>query len=47
MQTRKKVIIDLIKWANTEGQKYSNDLHYGKLPEAIIKLNEENIAAIK
>jgi phosphate transport system substrate-binding protein len=44
---KKKVIIDLIKWANTEGQKYSNDLYYGKLPEAIIKLNEENIATIK
>jgi len=44
---KKKVIVDLIKWANTEGQKYSNDLHYGKLPEAIIKLNEENIATIK
>lgn len=44
---KKQVIIDLIKWANTEGQNYSNDLHYGKLPEAIIKLNEENIATIK
>jgi phosphate transport system substrate-binding protein len=44
---KKKVIVDLIKWATTEGQKYSNDLHYGKLPEAIIKLNEENIATIK
>ena len=44
---KKKVIVDLIKWANTEGQNYSNDLHYGKLPEAIIKLNEENIANIK
>ena len=44
---KKKVIIDLIKWANTEGQNYSNELHYGKLPESIIKLNEENIANIK
>jgi phosphate transport system substrate-binding protein len=44
---KKKVIIDLIKWANTEGQNYSNDLYYGKLPDAIIKLNEANIAAIK
>ena len=44
---KKKVIIDLIKWANTDGQNYSNDLHYGKLPESIIKLNEENIANIK
>lgn len=44
---KKKVIIDLIKWANTDGQKYSNALHYGKLPQAIIKLNEENIANIK
>jgi phosphate transport system substrate-binding protein len=44
---KKKVIVDLIKWANTEGQNYSNALYYGKLPESIIKLNEENLAAIK
>ena len=44
---KKKIIIDLIKWANTDGQNYSNALHYGKLPQAIIKLNEENIANIK
>jgi phosphate transport system substrate-binding protein len=44
---KKKVIVDLIKWANTDGQNYSNDLYYGKLPESIIKLNEENIATIK
>jgi len=44
---KKKVIVDLIKWANTDGQSYSNDLYYGKLPDAIIKLNEENLAAIK
>ncbi len=44
---KKQVIVDLIKWANTEGQNYSNDLHYARLPESIIKLNEENIATIK
>ncbi|MBU3111637.1 phosphate ABC transporter substrate-binding protein PstS [Clostridium lacusfryxellense] len=44
---KKKVIVDLIKWANTDGQNYSNDLFYGKLPESIIKLNEANIATIK
>jgi len=44
---KKKVIVDLIKWANTDGQQYANDLYYGKLPDAIIKINEENIATIK
>lgn len=46
-QDKKKVILDLVKWAYTDGQNYSNALLYAKLPEAISKLNDQNIATIK
>ena len=46
-QDKKKVIVDLIKWAYTNGQNYSTDLLYGKLPDSIVKLNDVNLAKIK
>ncbi|MHB8280456.1 MAG: phosphate ABC transporter substrate-binding protein PstS [Candidatus Humimicrobiaceae bacterium] len=44
---KKKVIIDLIKWVYRDGQQYSNDLGYAKIPETIAKINDQNIAKIK
>lgn len=44
---KKKVIIDLVKWVYRDGQQYSNDLTYAKIPESIAKINDQNIAKIK
>lgn len=44
---KKKVIIDLIKWVYRDGQQYSNELTYAKIPESIAKINDQNIAKIK
>ncbi len=41
MQDKKKVIVDLIKWANTDGQNYSKDLimvNYQSLSLNLMKL---------
>ncbi|MFC5648861.1 phosphate ABC transporter substrate-binding protein PstS [Paenibacillus solisilvae] len=44
---KKKAIIDLVKWAYRDGQQYSEELLYAKIPEAIAKLNDTNIAKIQ
>lgn len=44
---KKKVIVDLIKWAYRDGQQYSEALLYAKIPEEIAKINDKNIAKIK
>jgi phosphate transport system substrate-binding protein len=33
---RSKAMVDFLKWALTDGQKYANDLHYAPLPNAVV-----------
>jgi len=42
-----KTMVDFMKWALTEGQKYCADLGYAPLPEAVVKLEMAALAKIK
>jgi phosphate transport system substrate-binding protein len=42
-----KVMVDFVKWALTDGQKYCSDLGYAPLPEAVVKLELAQLAKIK
>jgi len=38
-----KALADFIAWAIHDGQAYTNDLDYAKLPDAVVKLNEATL----
>ena len=40
-------IVEFLRWAVTDGQKYSKDLLYAPLPESMVKKIEEKIAQIQ
>jgi phosphate transport system substrate-binding protein len=42
-----KAMVDFMKWALTDGQKYANDLGYAPLPEAVVKLEMAALGKIK
>jgi phosphate transport system substrate-binding protein len=42
-----KAMVDFMKWAITDGQKYCGDLGYAPLPEAVVKLEQAALAKIK
>jgi phosphate transport system substrate-binding protein len=42
-----KTMVDFMKWALTDGQKYCADLGYAPLPEAVVKLEMAALAKIK
>jgi phosphate transport system substrate-binding protein len=42
-----KAMVDFVKWALTDGQKYCADLGYAPLPEAVVKLEMAALATIK
>jgi phosphate transport system substrate-binding protein len=42
-----KAMVDFVKWALTDGQKYCEDLGYAKLPDAVVKLEMAQLAKIK
>ena len=42
-----KVMVDFMKWALTDGQKFAPDLGYAPLPEAVVKLEMAALAKIK
>jgi phosphate transport system substrate-binding protein len=42
-----KVMVDFLKWALTDGQKYCADLGYAPLPESVVKLEMAAIAKVK
>lgn len=44
---KKQAISDLIKWVYRDGQQYSEDLLYAKIPEAIAQINDKNMEKIK
>ena len=42
-----KIMVDFMKWALTDGQKYCADLGYAPLPAAVVKLEMTALAKIK
>jgi phosphate transport system substrate-binding protein len=42
-----KALVDFMKWALTDGQKYAPELGYAPLPEAVVKLEMAALAKIK
>jgi phosphate transport system substrate-binding protein len=42
-----KIMVDFLKWALTDGQKFAGELGYAPLPEAVIKLEMEALKQIK
>src|SRR3954468_4090311 len=42
-----KAMVDFMKWALTDGQKFAPDLGYAPLPDAIVKLEMAALAKIK
>jgi len=44
---KSKAMVDFVKWALTDGQKYCADLGYAPLPEGVVKLEMTALAKIK
>jgi len=44
---RTKIMVDFMKWALTDGQKYAKDLGYAPLPESVVALEMEALKRIK
>ncbi len=44
---RAKIMVDFMKWALTDGQKYARDLGYAPLPESVVALEMEALKRIK
>ena len=42
-----KAMVDFVKWALSDGQKFASDLGYAPLPEAVIKLEMAALSKIK
>jgi phosphate transport system substrate-binding protein len=42
-----KTMVDFVKWALTDGQKFCGDLGYAPLPESVVKLEMAALAKIK
>jgi phosphate transport system substrate-binding protein len=42
-----KAMVDFMKWALTDGQKYCGDLGYAPLPESVVKLEMAVLAKVK
>jgi phosphate transport system substrate-binding protein len=45
-KSKAKAIVDFLKWAVSDGQKYAKDLYYAPLPKEVIKLEEKKISTI-
>jgi phosphate transport system substrate-binding protein len=46
-KTQSKTMVDFMKWALTDGQKFAPDLGYAPLPDAVVKLEMAALAKIK
>jgi phosphate transport system substrate-binding protein len=46
-KTKAKALVDFMKWALADGQKYAPDLGYAPLPDAVVKLEVTALAKIK
>ena len=42
-----KVMVDFVKWALTDGQKFAKDLGYAPLPKAVVDMELKTLAKIK
>ena len=42
-----KTMVDFMKWALTDGQKFASQLGYAPLPEAVVRLEMSALAKIK
>lgn len=45
-KTKAKAIVDFLKWAVTDGEKYAKDLYYAPLPKEVVKLDQNKISQI-
>jgi len=45
-EAKGKAIANFIAWAMTEGQTMAEDLDYARLPEAVVKVNQANLASL-
>ncbi|HEY6907502.1 MAG TPA: phosphate ABC transporter substrate-binding protein PstS, partial [Ignavibacteriaceae bacterium] len=41
-----KAIVNFLKWAVSDGEKYAKDLYYAPLPPEVVKLNQKKISTI-
>jgi phosphate transport system substrate-binding protein len=46
-KTKAKALVDFMKWALSDGQKYAPDLGYAPLPDAVVKLEMAALGKIK
>jgi phosphate transport system substrate-binding protein len=46
-KTQAKVMVDFMKWALTDGQKFATDLGYAALPPEVVKLEMTALERIK
>jgi phosphate transport system substrate-binding protein len=46
-KSQAKIMVDFVKWALTDGQKFAPPLGYAPLPEGIVKLETAQLARIK
>ncbi|HYT66089.1 MAG TPA: phosphate ABC transporter substrate-binding protein PstS [Vicinamibacterales bacterium] len=46
-KAKAKVMVDFMKWALTDGQKYAGDLGYAPLPKAVVDMEMKTLATIK
>jgi phosphate transport system substrate-binding protein len=46
-KTQSKAMVDFVKWALSDGQKFCADLGYAPLPDAVVKLELAQLAKIK
>jgi phosphate transport system substrate-binding protein len=44
---KSKVMVDFVKWALTDGQKFAKDLGYAPLPEGVVQLEMEALKKIR
>ena len=42
-----KIMVDFLKWALTDGQKFAKDLGYAPLPKAVVDMELKDTAKIK
>jgi phosphate transport system substrate-binding protein len=42
-----KALVEFLRWAITDGQKYASPLLYAPLPEAVVKINQATIKTLK
>lgn len=46
-EEKAKAIVNFLKWAFLEGEKFAPSLYYAPLPKEVVKLNEKKIASIQ